>query len=51
MPQMMPMNWLTLMFFFIMIFYTFNNLNFFNFLYMPKKFLISKMKISSNWKW
>nr|APX39381.1 ATP synthase F0 subunit 8 [Longitarsus luridus] len=51
MPQMMPLNWLTLMFFFITIFYLFNNLNFFNFLYSPKKSSISKIKINLNWKW
>nr|APX39153.1 ATP synthase F0 subunit 8 [Longitarsus lycopi] len=51
MPQMMPMNWLSLMFFFIMIFYFFNNVNFYIFFYVPIKKMTSKMKISLNWKW
>nr|APX40853.1 ATP synthase F0 subunit 8 [Longitarsus curtus] len=51
MPQMMPLNWLTLMFYFIMIFFLFNNLNFYNFFYNPNKKNISKIKIFLNWKW
>nr|APX40554.1 ATP synthase F0 subunit 8 [Longitarsus cerinthes] len=51
MPQMMPLNWLTLMLFFIMIFYFFNNLNFYNFFYPPKMKKLTKTKISLNWKW
>nr|APX40034.1 ATP synthase F0 subunit 8 [Longitarsus nigrofasciatus] len=51
MPQMMPLNWLTLMIFFILMFYFFNNINFYNFMYLPSKKVIMKIKISSNWKW
>nr|APX39329.1 ATP synthase F0 subunit 8 [Longitarsus pratensis] len=51
MPQMMPLNWLTLLFFFTLIFYFFNNMNFFNFMYFPQKKMISKSKINFNWKW
>nr|APX39852.1 ATP synthase F0 subunit 8 [Longitarsus tabidus] len=51
MPQMMPLNWLTLMFFFILMFYFFNNMNYYNFLYLPSKKKISKIKVSLNWKW
>nr|APX39245.1 ATP synthase F0 subunit 8 [Aphthona sp. nwb_00407] len=51
MPQMMPLNWLTLMFFFILIFYLFNNLNYFIFTYKFKKDNFSKNKFFFNWKW
>nr|APX40489.1 ATP synthase F0 subunit 8 [Longitarsus membranaceus] len=51
MPQMMPLNWLTLMLFFIIIFYFFNNLIFFNFSYTPKKEATKKSQIFLNWKW
>nr|AXS66483.1 ATP synthase F0 subunit 8 [Tenebrionoidea sp. 7 KM-2017] len=50
MPQMMPLNWLTLMFMFIMIFYLFNCINYFSFIYSQKNFF-NKKKISWNWKW
>nr|ALO76959.1 ATP synthase F0 subunit 8 [Scraptia sp. SCR03] len=51
MPQMSPLNWLTLMIFFIMIFILFNNLNYFNFLYKNKSSSLSKKFSSYNWKW
>nr|YP_010834384.1 ATP synthase F0 subunit 8 [Luperomorpha xanthodera]ARH55076.1 ATP synthase F0 subunit 8 [Luperomorpha xanthodera]WFQ81653.1 ATP synthase F0 subunit 8 [Luperomorpha xanthodera] len=51
MPQMMPLNWLTLMFFFITSFYMFNNLNYFNIMYMSKKQSILKKYLKFNWKW
>nr|APX40723.1 ATP synthase F0 subunit 8 [Longitarsus rutilus] len=51
MPQMMPLNWLILMIFFIQMFYFFNNMNYYNFLYTPSKKKINKIKISLNWKW
>nr|APX40255.1 ATP synthase F0 subunit 8 [Longitarsus ibericus] len=51
MPQMMPLNWLPLLFLFTLIFYIFNNVNYYNFFYASKTSLVLKMKISSNWKW
>nr|AXS65753.1 ATP synthase F0 subunit 8 [Tenebrionoidea sp. 21 KM-2017] len=51
MPQMMPLNWLTLMFFFMIIFFIFNTSNYFLFLYEEKKFLKTKKNIDLNWKW
>nr|YP_010443287.1 ATP synthase F0 subunit 8 [Anomala russiventris]UTE83815.1 ATP synthase F0 subunit 8 [Anomala russiventris] len=51
MPQMAPLNWLTLFIMFIMIFLMFNVLNYFSFLQTtkPKKFKTMTKKI--NWKW
>nr|APX39303.1 ATP synthase F0 subunit 8 [Chaetocnema hortensis] len=51
MPQMMPLNWVILMFFFIMIFYLFNNMTYFIFLNKIKKMKTSKLNIKNNWKW
>nr|ALO77175.1 ATP synthase F0 subunit 8 [Carpelimus sp. CAR01] len=51
MPQMAPLNWLTLFFIFIMIFMMFNTLNYFNFFYLPLKTKQMKNKFYYNWKW
>nr|QAY81954.1 ATP synthase F0 subunit 8 [Mimastra sp. REN-2018] len=51
MPQMMPLNWLSLMFFFIMILFMFNNINFFNFINKKKNNKIIKKSLNYNWKW
>nr|WRQ18111.1 ATP synthase F0 subunit 8 [Tachinomorphus sp. 1 FYJ-2024a] len=51
MPQMMPLNWLSLFFMFIMIFMIFNSLNYFSFMYTPKSSTNLKNKHSMNWKW
>nr|WCH54214.1 ATP synthase F0 subunit 8 [Osphya sp. n.] len=51
MPQMAPMNWLTLMFLFIMIFYIFNSLNYFTLTYKPKNWKTQMKKINFSWKW
>nr|ADO60614.1 ATP synthase F0 subunit 8 [Omonadus floralis] len=51
MPQMAPLNWLTLMIYFIVIFMLINSLNFYSFIYTPKKTEIKKIKSSTNWKW
>nr|APX40658.1 ATP synthase F0 subunit 8 [Mantura chrysanthemi] len=51
MPQMMPLNWVTLMIFFIFIFYCFNISNYFMFLNMKDKLISKKKKINLNWKW
>nr|UAV86090.1 ATP synthase F0 subunit 8 [Philus pallescens] len=52
MPQMAPLNWIILMFMFIMIFKLFNCLNYFSFFYYPStKTTILKKKSPFNWKW
>nr|YP_009185804.1 ATP synthase F0 subunit 8 [Callicerus obscurus]ALO70437.1 ATP synthase F0 subunit 8 [Callicerus obscurus] len=51
MPQMAPMNWLTLFFMFIVIFMIFNSLNYFCFLYFPKMSSFNNKISSINWKW
>nr|YP_009434128.1 ATP synthase F0 subunit 8 [Hycleus marcipoli]APB02781.1 ATP synthase F0 subunit 8 [Hycleus marcipoli] len=51
MPQMAPLNWLSLLVYFIMIFMTLNSFNFYMFLYQqnPNK-LTPKFKTKINWK-
>nr|AML25786.1 ATP synthase F0 subunit 8 [Histeridae sp. BMNH 1274329] len=51
MPQMAPMNWAMLMIYFIMIFISYNLLNYFIFEYSVKTFMFKKSKSSVNWKW
>nr|YP_010952410.1 ATP synthase F0 subunit 8 [Pseudabris hingstoni]WMQ52504.1 ATP synthase F0 subunit 8 [Pseudabris hingstoni] len=52
MPQMAPLNWLSLMIYFIVIFITLNSLNFFAFPYASKsKEIPSKLKLQTIWKW
>nr|APX40216.1 ATP synthase F0 subunit 8 [Psylliodes heydeni] len=53
MPQMMPLNWILLMMFFTLIFYFFNNLNFYSFLYNKNnnKNVMKSYKYKLNWKW
>nr|ALO70455.1 ATP synthase F0 subunit 8 [Coccinellidae sp. 1 EF-2015] len=51
MPQMMPLNWLNLMIYFIFIFFLFNISLYFNYLLSNKTQLKSSYKISKNWKW
>nr|WON65994.1 ATP synthase F0 subunit 8 [Carpelimus sp. 1 HFZ-2023b] len=51
MPQMAPLNWLTLFIIFIMIFMVFNSLNYFNFFYLPSKKSQTKKKSNFCWKW
>nr|ASM41812.1 ATP synthase F0 subunit 8 [Eutetrapha metallescens] len=51
MPQMAPLSWLTLMFFFIMIFFIFNIMNFYMFNYTPKEQKKIKSQTIFNWKW
>nr|YP_010448660.1 ATP synthase F0 subunit 8 [Sinelater perroti]UTS56948.1 ATP synthase F0 subunit 8 [Sinelater perroti] len=51
MPQMAPLSWLILFFFFIVIFMILNSLNYFSFSYPPK---MKTKKVYSkfiNWKW
>nr|ALO76739.1 ATP synthase F0 subunit 8 [Strongylium suspicax] len=51
MPQMAPLNWLSLMIMFATIMVTFNVMNYFSFPYQIKQktSLIKKTKV--NWKW
>nr|YP_010138709.1 ATP synthase F0 subunit 8 [Compsilura concinnata]QQJ94226.1 ATP synthase F0 subunit 8 [Compsilura concinnata] len=54
MPQMSPINWLSLFIIFSMTFLMFNVMNYYIFMpMMPKSNLINKSKLnkSLNWKW
>nr|QWB85719.1 ATP synthase F0 subunit 8 [Stenodryas sp. N127] len=51
MPQMAPMNWLTLFIYFTMMLLLFNTVNFYSFLYKIKQLKKSKKQINFNWKW
>nr|YP_010987640.1 ATP synthase F0 subunit 8 [Oxytelus piceus]WON66059.1 ATP synthase F0 subunit 8 [Oxytelus piceus] len=51
MPQMSPMNWLSLFCMFIIVFMIFNTLNYFNFMYVSKKTITKNLKKTFNWKW
>nr|ALO77277.1 ATP synthase F0 subunit 8 [Scraptia sp. SCR02] len=52
MPQMAPLNWLTLMFYFIIIFMIFNVMNYYSYSYQNlSSSLKTKKNISLNWKW
>nr|YP_010010561.1 ATP synthase F0 subunit 8 [Psylliodes chlorophana]QOH99580.1 ATP synthase F0 subunit 8 [Psylliodes chlorophana]QOK35981.1 ATP synthase F0 subunit 8 [Psylliodes punctifrons] len=51
MPQMMPLNWMLLMWFFTLMFYLFNNMNYFSFCYNKKAHML-KFKLNKlTWKW
>nr|ADO60453.1 ATP synthase F0 subunit 8 [Anaspis sp. BMNH 840206] len=52
MPQMAPLNWLTLMIYFIIIFMIFNIMNYYSYSYKNSDFSSKKKKIINlNWKW
>nr|ALO76776.1 ATP synthase F0 subunit 8 [Chrysomelidae sp. SPH01] len=51
MPQMMPLNWLTLFFMFIIIFTLFNIINYYSFNYTNKFTSTEKKYFKYNWKW
>nr|QIV24747.1 ATP synthase F0 subunit 8 [Toxeutes arcuatus] len=51
MPQMAPLNWLTLFIFFVLVFLILNSVNFFSFSYTIKKIPIKSEKFQFNWKW
>nr|AND96580.1 ATP synthase F0 subunit 8 [Oniticellus egregius] len=51
MPQMAPINWLTLLFYFSLIFMMFNCMNYYSFNYQIKLFSLKKIKKIMNWKW
>nr|YP_004021881.1 ATP synthase F0 subunit 8 [Exorista sorbillans]ADO85312.1 ATP synthase F0 subunit 8 [Exorista sorbillans] len=53
MPQMAPINWLSLFIIFSITFMIFNMMNYYSYSpFMPKSNLMNKKKINSlNWKW
>nr|AML25643.1 ATP synthase F0 subunit 8 [Staphylinidae sp. BMNH 1274706] len=51
MPQMAPLNWLSLFIMFILIFLIFNFLNYYSFLYQPKLFNQTLKSLKIDWKW
>nr|YP_010309811.1 ATP synthase F0 subunit 8 [Oenas fusicornis]UMR54928.1 ATP synthase F0 subunit 8 [Oenas fusicornis] len=52
MPQMAPLNWLSLMIYFITILMLVNSINFYSFMYKSKSFSIKKNnQINLTWKW
>nr|APX39729.1 ATP synthase F0 subunit 8 [Podagrica fuscicornis] len=51
MPQMMPLNWLLLMIFFIVSFLLFNKTIFFNFFYSKNFSSKTLSLLKKNWKW
>nr|AML26015.1 ATP synthase F0 subunit 8 [Staphylinidae sp. BMNH 1274241] len=51
MPQMAPLNWLSLFFFITVIFLIFNALNYFSFLYQPQSLSFKDKKTKISWKW
>nr|ARH54042.1 ATP synthase F0 subunit 8 [Abax parallelus] len=53
MPQMAPMNWLTLYFIFTIIFLMFNFLNYYMFVIKNSSIFSNKSNLSKmmNWKW
>nr|YP_010946729.1 ATP synthase F0 subunit 8 [Panesthia strelkovi]WGO57460.1 ATP synthase F0 subunit 8 [Panesthia strelkovi] len=51
MPQMMPLSWVVLYLFFIMILFIFSFINYYSFIHYPS---LDKKKLSAksvNWKW
>nr|AXS65031.1 ATP synthase F0 subunit 8 [Curculionoidea sp. 14 KM-2017] len=51
MPQMAPLNWVTLFLFFILIFFMFNIMNYFMSLPLKTFKKSSKTQIKISWKW
>nr|APX40866.1 ATP synthase F0 subunit 8 [Phyllotreta foudrasi] len=51
MPQMMPMNWLILMMYFILFFYLILIMNYYFINYQPLKNNLTKNKLNYSWKW
>nr|ADO60500.1 ATP synthase F0 subunit 8 [Eulichas sp. BMNH 840452] len=51
MPQMAPINWVSLFIMFCMIFLMFNSMNYFMFTYTPKSTEFKMKKFPINWKW
>nr|ADO60467.1 ATP synthase F0 subunit 8 [Anthrenus sp. BMNH 840208] len=51
MPQMAPMNWLSLFLSFSFLFMMTNSLNFFSSIKLPLKTMSKKGNLKLNWKW
>nr|YP_010990290.1 ATP synthase F0 subunit 8 [Cricula andrei]WOW98274.1 ATP synthase F0 subunit 8 [Cricula andrei] len=55
MPQMMPINWMFLFIYFIIIFFTFNIMNYYIFNFQPLNKFNKKLNKKNNynflWKW
>nr|WGO58032.1 ATP synthase F0 subunit 8 [Rhabdoblatta ecarinata] len=51
MPQMMPLSWLTLYFFFILMLIMFSFINYYSFIYKPNNINKSMSFKVLNWKW
>nr|AND96168.1 ATP synthase F0 subunit 8 [Tragiscus dimidiatus] len=51
MPQMAPLNWLFLFFYFLLIFMIFNTLNYYSYIYPIKSMIIKTKKNFLSWKW
>nr|YP_010464213.1 ATP synthase F0 subunit 8 [Strongylium kulzeri]UUL71590.1 ATP synthase F0 subunit 8 [Strongylium kulzeri] len=51
MPQMAPLNWLSLMIMFVLILVMFNILNFYSFPYQIKQVTPKSKSLQINWKW
>nr|AMW67842.1 ATP synthase F0 subunit 8 [Dilar sp. YW-2016] len=52
MPQMSPLNWWTLMIYFILLFMMFHSMNYFMYLYSPSFNMKNKIMTNpANWLW
>nr|AXS66397.1 ATP synthase F0 subunit 8 [Curculionoidea sp. 8 KM-2017] len=51
MPQMAPMNWVTLYMYFMFLFLMMIIINYYMFIYTPKMTQINKKSKNINWKW
>nr|AYR05142.1 ATP synthase F0 subunit 8 [Coleoptera sp. ACP-2013] len=51
MPQMAPLNWLSLFFYFLLAFLIFNTLNYFTFIKSCQTLSSTSQKKKINWKW
>nr|APX40008.1 ATP synthase F0 subunit 8 [Lachnaia pubescens] len=51
MPQMAPINWLSLFLTFVVSLIIFNTVNYFFIMYSPKKSVFQKKTSMNNWSW
>nr|APX40190.1 ATP synthase F0 subunit 8 [Smaragdina rufimana] len=51
MPQMAPINWLSLFITFVISLIIFSSVNYFFIMYQPKKITFSKKTSANNWLW
>nr|YP_010546432.1 ATP synthase F0 subunit 8 [Miridiba trichophora]UYI30128.1 ATP synthase F0 subunit 8 [Miridiba trichophora] len=51
MPQMAPLNWLSLFMVFCLILFMFNVMNYYSIIYSPKSMQTKIKHIPTNWKW